>query len=98
MVIILWSDRARSNLDRLDEFLRVKNPRAATAALTSIRDGVMAIEQFPLSGRPLPDNPVNVREWLVLYGSGGYRIRYRIDGDAITVLAIRHTREAGFQQ
>lgn len=34
--------------------------------------------------------PDQYREWLVDFGDSGYVVRYRIDSDAITILAVRH--------
>lgn len=33
---------------------------------------------------------------MIAFGDSGYVARCRIDGDAVTVLAIRHQKEAGF--
>jgi hypothetical protein len=38
-----------------------------------------------------------LRELLVLFGNGGYVLRYRNDADVIAILAVRHGRERGFQ-
>jgi len=40
--------------------------------------------------------PDQYREWLVNFGDRGYIVRYRIDGYAITILAVRHQKEAGY--
>jgi plasmid stabilization system protein ParE len=37
-----------------------------------------------------------VRELLVLFGQGGYVLRYRADADVVAILAVRHGREKGF--
>jgi len=42
------------------------------------------------------DLPEEFREWLIDFGDSGYVARYHIDGDAVTILAIRHQKEAGF--
>lgn len=36
------------------------------------------------------------REWPIDFGSAGYVILYRLDGEAVVVLAIRHQKEAGY--
>ncbi len=36
------------------------------------------------------------REWIIDFGDSGYVARYRLDADAIVVLAVRHQKEAGF--
>ncbi|WP_372612934.1 type II toxin-antitoxin system RelE/ParE family toxin [Halomonas sp.] len=47
-------------------------------------------------GRPTDDLPEEYRDWLIDYGDSGYIARYRIDGDTVVVLAIRHQKEASF--
>lgn len=40
--------------------------------------------------------PDEFREWVIDFGDSGYVGRYRIDSDAITILAVRHKKEVGF--
>jgi plasmid stabilization system protein ParE len=42
------------------------------------------------------DLPEAFREWIIDFGDSGYVARYRLDADAIVVLAVRHQKEAGF--
>ncbi|RSB61796.1 hypothetical protein EFD55_30395 [Rhizobium pisi] len=44
------------------------------------------------------DLPEQYREWLVDFGDSGYVARYRIDGDTLTILAVRHLKKAGFRK
>ncbi len=37
------------------------------------------------------------REWLIPFGQAGYLVLYRLDGDCVVLLAIRHGREAGYR-
>lgn len=50
----------------------------------------------PRLGRVVDDLPEQFREWLVDFGDSGYVIRYRLDDDAVTILLIRHQKEAGY--
>lgn len=50
----------------------------------------------PGIGRPIEDMPDEFREWLIDFGDSGYVARYRIDADAVTILAVRHQKEVGF--
>jgi len=50
----------------------------------------------PHIGRPVEDLPEEFREWVIDFGDSGYIARYRIDADAVTVLAVRHQKEVGF--
>ena len=48
-------------------------------------------------GRMVDELPENYREWLIDFGDSGYVARYRVDENAITILAIRHQKEAGYK-
>lgn len=50
----------------------------------------------PQIGRPIDDMPEEFREWVIDFGDSGYVARYRIDPDAVTILAVRHQKETGF--
>tara|TARA_B100000378_G_scaffold13978_1_gene11431 strand:- start:750 stop:905 length:156 start_codon:yes stop_codon:yes gene_type:complete len=51
---------------------------------------------LPHIGRLVEDLPAEYRDWMIDHGDSGYVARYRIDGDVVVVLAIRHQKEAGF--
>ena len=46
-------------------------------------------------GRLIEDLPEHYREWLIDFGDSGYVVRYRIDAESLTILALRHQKEAG---
>ena len=83
------------DLQRIRDFLRPKNPDAARRAGEAIRQGVRILGTQPRLGRMIDDLPEAYREWLIDFGDSGYVLRYRIDGDAVTILVIRRQREAG---
>lgn len=47
-------------------------------------------------GRTVDELPEAYREWVIPFGDSGYVARYRIEGETVTILAVRHQREAGF--
>ncbi len=47
-------------------------------------------------GRRIEDFPEEYREWLIGFGDSSYVARYRFDGEVVTILAVRHQKEAGF--
>ena len=49
----------------------------------------------PHIGRPIEEMPDEFREWVIDFGDSGQVARYRIEGDAVTILAVRHQREVG---
>lgn len=93
---VIFAPAAIRDLQRLREFLRPKNPDAARRAGEAIRQGVKILGAQPRLGRVVDDLPEQFREWLIDFGDSGYVARYHIDGDAVTILAIRHQKEAGF--
>ena len=62
----------------------------------AIRQGVKVLAQQPGVGRPIEDMPTEFREWMIDFSGSGYVARYRIDTDTVTILAVRHQKEAGY--
>ena len=93
---VIFSPAAIRDLERLRAFLRPKNPSAAKRAGESIISGVRALAAHPQMGRLIEDLPELYREWLIDFGDSGYVARYRFEGDVVTILAIRHQKEAGY--
>ena len=97
MSSLIWAPRAAADVQRLYRFLRPKNPDAAQRAVKAIREGVSVLAQQPRVGRVIEGMPAQYREWLIDFGDSGYVARYHIDPEAnVTILAVRHQREAGF--
>ncbi len=92
---VTFAPAAIRDLQRIRDFLRPKNPDAARRAGEAIRQGVRILGTQPRLGRMIDDLPEAYREWLIDFGDSGYVLRYRIDGDAVTILVIRRQREAG---
>ncbi|MBK1622097.1 type II toxin-antitoxin system RelE/ParE family toxin [Afifella marina] len=93
---VRFAPAAVRDLQRLREFLRPKNPDAVRRAGEAIRQGVRVLGTHPRLGRMVDDLPEEFREWLIDFGESGYVVRYHIDENAVTILAIRHQREAGY--
>jgi plasmid stabilization system protein ParE len=93
---VIYAPAALRDLERLRAFLRPKNPAAAKRAARAITQGVRALGLQPHIGRPINDLPEEFRDWPIDFGDSGYIARYRIDGDTVVILAIRHQKEVGF--
>lgn len=93
MPAIIFAPAAIRDLERLREFLQVKNPQAAHRAAEAILHGTRILGLQPHIGRPIEGLPDEFREWLIDFGDSGYVARYRFDGATVTVLAVRHQRE-----
>lgn len=94
---VKFAPAAIRDLQRLREFLRPKSADAARRAGEVIRQGVQILSAHPRLGRMIDDLPEQFREWPIDFGDSGYVVRYRITDDAVTILAIRHQKEAGYQ-
>jgi len=81
---------------RLHTFLKPKSREAASRAVKAIRESVKTLAKHPEIGRPVDDMDPEFRDWLIEFGNGGYIARYHYDGREVVVLAVRHTKGAGF--
>jgi len=92
---VRFAPAAIRDLERLREFLRPRSPVAARRAGEVIVKAVQVLGLQPRLGRPIEDTPDELREWIIDFGDSGYVARYRIDPDAVTILAVRHRKEVG---
>lgn len=93
---LIWSEPALANVQRLYRFLAEKNLAAARRAVKAIRDGVKILAQHPQVGRVVDELDAAFRDWPVDFGDSGYVVRYRFDDERVTILSVRHQKEAGF--
>jgi plasmid stabilization system protein ParE len=93
---LIWAPPALLDVQRLYRFLASKNADAAKQAVKAIRQEVTVLGQQPGIGRPVENMPDEFRDWIIDFGDSGYVARYRIDADAVTILAVRHQKEVGF--
>lgn len=91
---VIYAPGAIRDLQRLREFLRPKNPVAAKRAADTIITALQVLGIQPQIGRPVEDMPDQYREWMIDFGDSGYVARYRFDGEAVTILAVRHQKES----
>ena len=91
---IEYSARALADLDRLFDFIAEHDPFAASRAAERIVEAILLLANHPYIGRPLRGD---LRELVISHGRTGYAAVYRVRANAVTILAIRHQREAGFQ-
>lgn len=93
---LIWTGPALADAQRLYRFLASKNPDAARRALGAIRSQVRILEIQPGLGRALAEADSEYRVWPVDFGESGYVVLYRFDSRQVSILALRHQREAGF--
>jgi plasmid stabilization system protein ParE len=94
---LIWTPSALADVQRLYRFLAPKNVDAAKRAAKSIRDGIKILADHAYAGRPAEGMDPEFREWPIGFGAGGYVVLYRVGGEEVTLVAIRHGREAGYQ-
>jgi plasmid stabilization system protein ParE len=90
---LIWEPGAVNDLSRLREFLKSKNPKAATKAAQSIVKTANGLLEFPYLGHPTDDLP-EFNKIFILFGQNGYDMHYRIDNGNIIILRVWHSREA----
>ncbi len=90
---------ARSDLERLRQFLQKKNPDAASRAASAIKNAVNGIVDKPDAHRPVPDRMFH-REIVIEFGGSGYiaRYYYRPGTNEIILLRIKHQLEGDFPE
>jgi plasmid stabilization system protein ParE len=93
---VIWTPRALQDVARLHRFLAAKNRDAARRAVHAIRESVKVLASSPQIGRPASDMPAGFRERVIQFGDSAYVALYQFAGDKVTILAVRHGREAGY--
>jgi len=94
---LIWSPPALADVQKLYRFLAIKDEDAARRAIKTIRAGAKILAHQPEAGRPVDDMDLVFREWPIDFGSSGYIALYRFDGEKAIILAVRHQKEAGYQ-
>lgn len=92
---IEWLASAILDLQRLREFILPHNKEAAQRAVLLIRTAITPITANPRIGKPVEDLP-DYHDIFIPFGASGYVLRYRIQGDTIFIIAVKHCKEAGF--
>lgn len=90
-----WLDSAINDLKRLKDFILPHNKEAAQRVVLLIRGAVIPVISNPRIGKPVDDLP-HFHDLVIPFGASGYIIRYRIQGDTVFIIAIKHRKEAGF--
>ena len=92
-----YTDKAIRDLHRLRDFLANDDPASAEVTAKLIVDGLKVLEMHPLIGRPADGG---MHELTISRGRSGYVALYEFDPgtDRVTIVAIRHQREVGFEE
>ncbi|MBX9857968.1 MAG: type II toxin-antitoxin system RelE/ParE family toxin [Sphingomonas sp.] len=90
---LIWSDKALADLFRIFEFNLGFSAERATKVQDRLVGAGHVLARRPLIGRPFAGPTVRLYSVTDIQ----YVIRYQIDGEDLTILRIRHTREKGEQ-
>lgn len=91
MILVEYSPESIADLQRVVEFVEVKNPYAARRIAIDLQEGVSKLKQFPQIGLPVikaPD-PEKIRDLYVR----DYTVRYLIADQTIYILRVWHNKE-----
>ena len=86
---IVWSNRARSRLAEIRDFIAQDKPGAAERLAIRIATLVEALRQHPHLGRR--GSISNTRELIV--GGTPYIIQYRVHGNNVIIQTVRHASQ-----
>lgn len=97
MARLIYSDQALADLKRLVDFLMEQEPTAALHTIDLIEEALAILHRHPHIGREVD---ADLRELVISRGKTGYVALYSVEEvhDAILVLAIRHQRDAGYDE
>ena len=88
---VAWASEARADLGRIVEYLAADSPAYASVLVEAILDRIDHLGQFPRMGRIVPElGDESFREIIV----HNYRVMYRLEGDAVTIAAVIHTKRS----
>ncbi len=88
---IRYSFEAIEDLQRVVEFVEIKNPFAARRTAIDLQEGVEKLKQFPKIGLPIlkAPEPELIRDLYIT----NYTVRYLITDDIIYILRVWHNKE-----
>jgi len=93
-VKLVFLPEAVDDIDRLYNFLMLKNPVAAQKAMLAIDEGLAMLQENPFIGLKMESRP-DYHELYVPFGKSSYVLRYRINQEKDTLVVVRvwHGRE-----
>jgi len=92
---VVWLPEASRDVERLRNFIKSENPRAAQRAAKRILEGVKILQDNPEAGVPV-ENLIDYRDLMLTFGAGEYIIRYREETSRVVIVRVRHSKEEGF--
>ena len=88
MARVVWADRALLDIEAVYAYIAQFNPLAAARVMLELRAAGNSLETFPARGRLIGRG---LRELVSVWP---YVIRYRVAGERVVVLRVRHGAQA----
>ena len=87
---IIYTPEAVNDLQRLREFIEIKNPKAAAKTAQSLQTGIKKLKTFPHLGIQVKEDESDRIKDLLL---GDYIVRYLPLKEVIYILRVWHQKE-----
>jgi len=85
---VIWSKRAREDLEEIANYIAQDKPQAAANWLRDVQDSAVLLSTFPSSGQVLEEkNDPSYRVLLI----GMYRLIYRVTETSVEILLVHRT-------
>ncbi|GJM10849.1 MAG: hypothetical protein DHS20C11_31250 [Lysobacteraceae bacterium] len=94
---IVWQSDAVRDLARLRRFIYSENQTAAERAIRRIKKGIALLAENPEAGKPALE-VFPFRDLVLPHGAGSYILRYRLDGEVVVIVRIRHSKEGNYSR
>ena len=85
MARLIWTEPALRDLEAVADYIALDNPGAARRWIKKVFESVERLEQFPNSGKRLPELPRTPYRELVV---APCRIFYRVEGESVFLLHV----------
>jgi toxin ParE1/3/4 len=87
---VIWSPLALERVDEIADYIAENNLEAARVFLVDIFGAVERLQDFPGSGRVVPEvKHQNIRE--IIFKN--YRVIYRVERKRVSILTVRHGKQ-----
>lgn len=87
---VIWSPLALERVNEIADYIAEDNVQAARLFLIDIFGAVDRLQNFPNSGRVVPEvKRPNIRE--IIFKN--YRVVYRVEAKKVSVLTVRHGKQ-----
>lgn len=87
MVKVIWTEIAIDDVRLIHEYISKDSKRYADRFIEKIINRVTQLENFPRSGRVVPEFDSELIRELI---EGNYRIVYKITSDQVAVVRVHH--------